>query len=157
MITGFDTVLIAAGPAGPAVTRLLNQWARHWTDMRVALVDHDDSGFREWSSTRQDLPQRQGTILVARDDDMVADWDEHGYKIPDSPEGPFSLLYEPCPARVFSALVKEDPYARNGRFEPYDAAIVGHNLTLVTIVTPDEQSDYSRSIIDAAVSALAGE
>lgn len=39
--------------------------------------------------------------MVARDAEMEQSWDEYGYKIPGSTEGPFSILYQPCPAQTF--------------------------------------------------------
>jgi hypothetical protein len=157
MITGFDTVLVGAGPVGPKVARLLDLWARRWPVMRVTVAGQHDSQFVEWATARPEIPAQHGEILVARDVEMVVAWDEHGYEIPDSAEGPFSVLYEPCPARAFAAIAQQDPYARDQEygFEPYETLIIGSELTLTTVVTPDRDSTYSREVIDAVVSALA--
>ena len=126
--------------------------------MRVEVAGEHGSRFLDWATERPDIPARRGEILVARDAEMVAAWDEHGYEIPGSNEGPFSILYEPCSARTFAAIAQQDPYGRDQeyRFEPYETVIVGNDLTLTTVVTADRDGMYSREVIDAVVSVLAG-
>jgi hypothetical protein len=156
MITGFDTVLVSASPVGPAISGFLDGWCQRWPSMHVAVTGQHDSQFLEWPVARREIPVQRGEILVAKDIEMVMAWDEHGYEVPDAPEGPFGILYEPCPARVFTAVAQQDPYARGQEygFEPYENLIVGRDLTLTTIVTPDGDSACSHTIIDAVVSAL---
>lgn len=154
MITGFDSVVVTAGLPGPAIGRFLTQWGLQWPDMRVSTGDPAESPFVTWRDARPAVPEKRGEVLVARDERMLSDWDEHGYAIPGSAVGPFYLLYEPCPAPQFSALLQHDPYAGGMRFDPYPVTIVGTGLSLVTVVTPDEDSEFSRSVIDGVVAAL---
>jgi hypothetical protein len=155
MITGFDSVVIAAGRPGPAIGRFLEQWGLLWPDMRISTGDPAQSSFVTWRDERPALPEVRGEVLVARDEGMLSDWDEHGYEIPGSTAGPFALFYRPCPAPSFSALVQDDPYAGGMLFDPYPITIVGAALSLVTVVTPDENSEFSRGVIDGVIAALA--
>ncbi|WP_285631974.1 hypothetical protein [Lentzea sp. NBRC 102530] len=155
MITGFDTVLLAAGRAGPAVGRFLEQWGRGWPDMRISVGDPAQPPFVSWRDTRPDVPEACGEVLVARDERMVSDWDDHGYEIPGSAAGPFALLYQPCPAPQFEALVQRDPYARGLPFDPHPVTVVATDLSLITIVTPDDDSEFSQSVINGVIAALA--
>ena len=41
------------------------------------------------------------------------------------------------------------------RFDPYPVTIVGTGLSLDTIVAPDEDSEFSRSVIERMIAALA--
>ncbi|MEV8438252.1 hypothetical protein AB0425_12810 [Actinosynnema sp. NPDC051121] len=157
MITGFDSVVLAAARPGPALGRFLERWGRGWPDMRVSAGDPARSPFVTWRDERPVLPEARGEVLVARDERMLSDWDEHGYEVPGSSAGPFALLYEPCPAPRFPALAQEDPYARGALFDPYQITIVGAALSLVTIVTPDEDSEFSRRVIDGVIDALAAQ
>ncbi|MEV2240352.1 hypothetical protein [Micromonospora sp. NPDC049891] len=53
--------------------------------------------------------------------------------------------------------LNENPYQRTGLgFEPYPATLVTAGLSLVTIVTPDAESHFSRGILDALRQALIG-
>lgn len=155
MITGADTVLMTAAAPRLAVRAFLDRWSARWPDMRVLVTGHDESGFAEWARARDVLPTARGNVLVARDAAMVEAWDEFGYELPDSAEGPFTVMYEPCPARTFHVTANEDPYARGMQFDPYEAVVVGAKLTLVTVVTPDLDGTFSREVIDSVITALA--
>jgi hypothetical protein len=127
--------------------------------MRVAVTvdESQDIEFVEWAGARTSIPPDRGEIMIARDPEMVASWDEHGYQIPGSPEGPLTILYEPCPAEKFSATVTSDPYARDAGFgfEKYDTIVVGRGMTLVTAVVPDADGDFSREMLDKLVASFA--
>jgi hypothetical protein len=156
MITGSDTVLITARKPGPAAREFLDTWAARWVDMRICVTTADDSEFIGWPAARASVPDEEGELLIVRDADMESAWDEHGYQVPGSTEGPIAILYQPCTARVFSVTARSDPYARDAlfRFDPYDVLVVGSGLTLVTIVTPDTDSEFSKTAIDKLVSSL---
>ena len=155
MITGFDTVVVTAGRPGPAIGRFLTEWGSQWPDMQVSAGDPAEPPFITWRDAGPALPETRGEVLVARDERMLSDWDEHGYALPGSAVGPFFLLYQPCPAPRFRAQVQQDPYVTGMRFDPYPVTIVGTGLSLITIVTPDEDSEFSRSVIDGMIAALA--
>lgn len=157
MITGFDSVVLTARRPGPAIARFLEQWSDRWPDMRVAVTDGSgESRFVAWRATRPSIPDTNGEVLVARDERMLGDWDEHGYELLDPAAGPFAVFYRPCPARQFPALVHGDPYAQDvgHPFEPYPVTVVGAGLWLVTAVTPDDESAFSRSVIEAVIAAF---
>ncbi|WP_460364073.1 hypothetical protein [Actinocorallia lasiicapitis] len=91
---------------------------------------------------------------MARDRAMEVAWDDAGYGLSDG-EGPFALYYEPFLPRTRRIQFLEDPYQRDGfRFLPYEAGLVGSGLWLVTVITPDSSSLFSRGIIDAVISSL---
>ena len=153
MITGADNVVVIAGHGGAAAVRFLDGWARRWPAMRVALDGpqaHPEGG---WPDVRDQVAAAAGVILVARDQEMSAAWEEHGYDIPGEPEGPFALWYQPCPARRFTALAATDPYAHRGEFvfDPYEVQVVGAGLSLVTLVTPDPDKHFSQQVIAAFI------
>ena len=63
------------------------------------------------------------------------------------------ILYQPCPVRTFSVAVKENPYARDDpfRFEEYDAIVIGAGMSLITVVTPDLDSEFSKNVIKCLI------
>lgn len=152
MITGHDTVLIAADPAGGPVGRFLRRWSSDpWPAMRVSI---DDSPFLPFAEHAAPPPDR-AEILLAADDRMVSAWDEEGYHLSPSGDGPLMLAYEPCPASRLRMLALDDPYRRTGfAYEPYEATLVAKGISLVTIVTPDQDSDFSIRAIDALATSL---
>jgi hypothetical protein len=153
IITGADTVLVVAGHGGAAAVRFLDGWARRWPAMWVALDGPGAPPEGGWPEVRDRVAADVGVILVARDEQMSAAWEEHGYDIPGEPEGPVAVWYQPCPARRFTALATTDPYARPGEFlfDPYEVAVIGAGLSLVTLVTPDADTDFSREVIAAFI------
>lgn len=153
MITGADTVVVTATPAAAAIHRMLRRWQSAWPQLRVDL---NGDGFAPWSEDRAGGLSDRGELLVARDERMQADWDEHGYELPGTEEGPFAILYEPCPAARFSVDVTTDPYGRDPGFgfAPYPAQIVGRGLTLVTLVTPATMKDFTRQVVHSLIEVL---
>lgn len=157
MITGLDTVFVARGPAGPAVERFLGRWLERWPGMRVASAEEGADGvFAPWAPGVLDLSGTSGSLLVARDERMEADWDDTGYALDHRGEGPLYLAFEPVGRPVLRVSALEDPYGDSGfRYEPYEVALVGAGLCLVTAVTP-EDVPFSRAVRDALVEAFAG-
>ncbi|MWK34701.1 hypothetical protein GEV43_12030 [Actinomadura sp. J1-007] len=65
------------------------------------------------------------------------------------------LAYEPCPASRLRMLALNDPYCRTGfAYEPYETTLIATGLSLITIVTPDHDSDFSVHAIDALATSL---
>lgn len=147
MITGSDSVILTAVPPAPAIRRFLDRWLEVWPDMRADL--HGD-GFAPWSQLRDlELPGT-GEVLVAKDQAMQEAWDEHGYDLPGVDEGPFTLMYQPCPTIRFTVTVTSDPYAPDSGFgfAPYPAQVLGAGLHLVTAVTPSTMKDFSDRVVE---------
>lgn len=69
-------------------------------------------------------------------------------------QGPLCLMYRRSDAGSIAVTALEDPYGRRrGRFEPYDVTLVADGLYLITVVAPDKESEFSRSVIEAMVDA----
>ena len=154
MITGSDSVILTAVSPAPAIRRFLDRWLEAWPDMRADL--HGD-GFAPWSQLRDlELPET-GEVLVAKDQAMQDAWDEHGYELPGVDEGPFTLMYQPCPATRFTVTVTSDPYAPDSGFgfAPYPAQVLGAGLHLVTAVTPSTKKGFSDRVIEYLTAELA--
>lgn len=66
------------------------------------------------------------------------------------------MLYQPSPQPAIEVQLHEDPYnfGLGIRFEPYSATLVTAGLSLVTIVTPDDDSPFSRGLLDSLRQAL---
>jgi hypothetical protein len=142
---------MVAGPAGAYVATFLEQLGMDWVDMRVA-VGSEDFGCAD--ERLRDLPEREAWVLVARDQRMVARWEDQGYYIEDG-EGPFAILYEPMKGTSVKASVLQDPYDRGGfLFRPYEVTIVSRGVWLVTLVLPDAASDFSLRLIRSFESAV---
>ncbi|MEV4496257.1 hypothetical protein AB0J84_11190 [Micromonospora arborensis] len=76
--------------------------------------------------------------------------DDVGYPLMEHAEGPFAVLYGFASQSAVWIQLHEDPYGRSGfDFEPHPATLVTVGLSLVTIVTPDADSFFSRGILDA--------
>lgn len=60
------------------------------------------------------------------------------------------------PRTDISVAVKTDPYARNDlfKFQKYDAMVVGVGLSLITVVTPDFDSEFSGNVIKSLTSSF---
>ncbi|TDB86330.1 hypothetical protein E1264_18340 [Actinomadura sp. KC216] len=148
MITGYDTVLVCAQPPSRAVRRFVDRLHRDRPDLRVAVEPGDDPSFRRWGPDR-DIPAGRAEVLVAEDEEMVQRWDEDGYYLSPTGTGPLMISFEPCRVPRLTARVLENPYGDNGLgFTPYDVTLIGTDLHLVTIVTPDAESPFSTSVID---------
>ncbi|WP_327039675.1 hypothetical protein [Micromonospora maris] len=130
---------------------MLDDLHGRWPNMLVAL----DGPFLPWRRTRAQVPAGAGEVYVARDAQMERRWDDVGYSLMEQGEGPFAVLYEPCRHPTVEIRLDEDPYDRRGfGFEPYSATLVTAGLSMVTVVTPDADSPFSRGLIDALKQAL---
>ncbi|TXS58097.1 hypothetical protein [Streptomyces sp. t39] len=156
MITGCDTVLLAHGPVPEAIERFLGVWSQRWPHLRIAVGDEDTDVFSPWTPGATAWDGSTGRLLVARDEEMVAGWDETGYVLDATGEGPFSLAYEPAGWRSLKALALEDPYVRTGfGYEPYEVTLVGSGLRMITVVAPDE-GEFGRTVVDTLTACLDG-
>jgi len=154
MITGYDTVFITGVRVDDAIRAMLDDLHRRWPAMVVALTGTSHEGFAAWDSARQ-MPVGTGDVLVARDPQMERRWDDVGYRLMEGDEGPFAVLYEPVVPPLVEIQFNEDPYGRGDfTFDPYSATMVAAGLSLVTVVTPDADSPFSRRILDGLGQAL---
>ncbi|AEV84708.1 hypothetical protein ACWT_3685 [Actinoplanes sp. SE50] len=88
---------------------------------------------------------------------MEQDWDEAGYSLRADGEGPFAVLYQPSPQPTIAIRVNEHPYEHRGYgFQPHTATLITAGLSLVTIVTPDEKSLFSKNLHGLLSKALIG-
>lgn len=154
MITGCDTVLVAHGPVPAAVERFLGVWSRRWPHLLIAAGDQETDVFEPFVPGATAWGETTGSLLVARDEEMVAGWDETGYVLDATGEGPFSLAYEPAGWRSLKAMALEDPYARAGfGYEPYEVVLVGSGLRMITVVAPEE-GEFGRAVVDTLTACL---
>jgi hypothetical protein len=154
VISGSDTVFISCGDIREAIDRFLNGRLQDWPGMRVSVSGISGGRFRQWAEYRSQFPP-EGEILVARDETMEAAWNEVGYVLGPEGEGPFAIFYETVKRAATQMKALVDPYNREGfRFEPYELTLVGCGLYLVTLVTPDLDSRFSRLLVDSLVTAL---
>ncbi|GAA4578794.1 hypothetical protein GCM10023176_55350 [Micromonospora coerulea] len=155
MITGHDTVFVTGAPVDAGIRAMLDALHRQWPNMLVAVSGVADGVFLPWLTSRNDVPAGTGEVLVARDAHMEQRWDEVGYSLMEYDEGPFAVLYQPSGRTAVEIQVDEDPYGRSrSGFEPHSATLVTAGLSLVTVVTPDLESPFSRRILDALRQAL---
>lgn len=155
MITGFDTVFVARATVAGAVRKLLDDLHHQWPDMVVALTGTDDERFTPWQTARNNVPVGSGEVLVARDTHMEQRWEVAGYALMEHGEGPFAVLYQPSARPLIAIHLNEDPYDSTYGFKPYPATLVAAGLSLVTVVTPDVDSPFSRQILERIRQALA--
>jgi hypothetical protein len=155
MIGGFDTVIICGGDIRESIHRFLQGRSRDWPKMRISISGvSEGEQFEEWTRFRHQLPLK-GEILVARDEVMEAAWEGSGYALNREGEGPFAIYYEEVKWTSMPIKALSDPYDRSGfRFEPYQLTLVARGLKLVTLVTPDLESRFSRSLIDSFIAVL---
>ncbi|MCX4966484.1 hypothetical protein OHA98_16900 [Streptomyces sp. NBC_00654] len=154
MITGSDSVFVACGPVSGAVERFLADWSRRWPRLRVSVGDGEE--FSAWEPGAITLPETSGQVLVARDEDMVAGWDDSGYVLDPHQEGPFSLAYEPAGWTSLNVLALDDPYTRTGfGYEPYEIGLVGTGLQLITLVAPEDGA-FRQAVTHGLLAALGG-
>jgi hypothetical protein len=136
---GYDTAYLHAGDDAAAVGRFLDAVAVLWPDMHVSVTDEP---FEPWP---RPLPATKTVVLVARDNAMVDGWDDGGYALDHTGEGPFAIWYgsEVVPVRV---TLQENPFGPSEfGFDPYDAMVTG-GFSMITIVTPDAESPFSNRI-----------
>lgn len=155
MITGYDTALITGAPVDAGIRAMLDDLNGRWPNMLVALGREQLGSFLPWRKMRAQVPAGAGEVYVARDAEMERRWDDVGYSLMEHGEGPFAVLYEFAGQPAVEIEFHEDPYERRGfGFEPYPATLVTAGLSLVTIVTPDADSPFSRGLLDALRQAL---
>lgn len=155
MITGYDTVLVTGAPVDAGIRVMLDDLHGRWPNMLVALGGEHVGPFLPWRTTRARVPAGAGEVYVARDAEMERCWDDLGYSLMEHAEGPFAVLYQPSSQPAVEIQLNENPYERRGfDFEPYPATLVTAGLSLVTIVTPDADSSFSRGLLDALRQAL---
>ncbi|MEU8263112.1 hypothetical protein AB0C02_21075 [Micromonospora sp. NPDC048999] len=156
VITGYDTVFITGAPVDAGVRAMLDGLSRNWPEMLVALGGSTLGPFAPWSSMRDLVPAGRGEVYVVRDPVMKERWDDVGYSLMDGGEGPFAVLYRPSPQPAIEVQLHEDPYdfGLGIGFEPYSATLVTAGLSLVTVVAPDDESPFSRGLLDSLRQAL---
>ncbi|MDT3438186.1 hypothetical protein [Pseudofrankia sp. BMG5.37] len=153
MITGYDHVELVAGSGMAHVKAFLERVQKHWADMLLAIAPGD---FEPALRILPALPESKGDILVARDKEMIRRWDKDGYHLHRG-EGPFSVLYEPMGTAQIKTTLLQDPYGPSDyKFTPYEATLLGRNISLITLVLPDEGSGFSRKLIQEFESATPG-
>lgn len=155
MITGSDSVFVARAPVSTAIERFLGHWLVRWPGLRVASGEEGADGvFSPWVPGALKLPEEAGHLLVARDDAMVAGWDDAGYVLDSRQEGPFSLAYEPAGWKSLEVMALDDPYSRTGfGYEPYGISVVGAGLQMVTLVAP-ESGPFQQAVLDGLLASF---
>jgi hypothetical protein len=103
--------------------------------------------FTTWAMARETVPTGAGQVLVARDEGMEQRWDRDGWILMERDEGPFAVLYQPSPNPLVEIQFNDDPYDRAFTFEPYGATMVTVGMFLVTVVTPDKDSPFTRQVL----------
>ncbi|MFU8872888.1 hypothetical protein [Micromonospora sp. SL4-19] len=148
MITGHDTVLVARGPVNGMFASLLDDLSVRWPDLRFSALPPGHVSFSRWRGQVSDLPEDRADLLVAVDEGMLDHWEECGYELRGDGCGPFGVLYRPAPWSTLPIKFIADPYEHGiGIFEPYDGILVGGGYHLVTVVTPDEDSEFSQQLL----------
>lgn len=156
MITGFDSVFVLGGNVPELIFRFLDTRLREWPGMMVSVadVDADNGRFERWADHKFTLPPA-AEILVVRDEVMESAWSEDGYSVSSEGEGQFAIHYEGMKRAATRMTALDDPYARQGfGFEPYEVTVVGGTLSLVTLVTPDSESEFSVALTSSFVASL---
>lgn len=155
MVTGRDQVMISSGPIDLKIARFISVWGERWPNMTVEIEGF--GGPRGWSADRLSDLGEQAAIYLVRDQEMDVHWEEFGYSLDARSEAPLCLMYRRFDAGSIAVTALEEPYGHGlGRFEPYDVTLVADGLYLITVVAPDEDSEFSRSVIEAMVDALSG-
>ncbi|MEV6850923.1 hypothetical protein [Actinoplanes sp. NPDC051411] len=158
MISGYDSVVIARSPAGAGIRAMLDGVHARWPGMLVGRSEAEMAGIGPllpWRQARGGVPAEAGELYVARDARMKKDWDEFGYDLGDDGEGPFAVLYGPSPRPTTAIRFEQEPGEDQGfRFDPYEAVLVTAGLSLVTIVTPDEEGSFSHDLRNRLIRAL---
>jgi hypothetical protein len=156
-ITGYDNDLITTGMPGPAITAFLDAWHAVWPAMRVAITGALDDQFTDWPTPRAAVPAETGEILVARDKIMEAEWDERGYDPGPDGQGPFTIIYQSAARTSLRLMALEDPCGHSGSapFDPYETRLVAPHLRLITVVTPDADSEFTTDLLERLTRALA--
>jgi hypothetical protein len=155
MITGVDTVFVVAGAVASNIGAFLDDLQTRWPNLRVAIGD-DGETFRSWSLGSRGLPESAGQLLIARDEEMEAFWEDSGYELDSNDEGPLAIAYQAANWTDLKIKLMQDPYLRSGfSFSPYDASLIGRNYYLVSIVTPPVESDFTQSVLGQLARFLA--
>src|SRR5258708_16941315 len=94
MFTGDDSVFLTWGNVRVAVENFLNDLAARWHSMQVAI--DDEGSFRQWKPRVMRLPEGSFTVLIARDEHMVAEWDNSRYVLDEFEEGPIFIYCDPA-------------------------------------------------------------
>lgn len=155
MVTGEDSVFLSNGNPAAAVRAFLTDLAVRWPSVRVWVDGSENESFQPWASDPVQLPEDSGTILIARDDKMESEWDDRGYTLDSSAEGPLQIEYEPASWNSLEVQVLSDPLQESGySFKPYEATVVGRGYYIVSLVTPPLESNFSKTMVERVKSFL---
>jgi hypothetical protein len=152
---GYDTVFVTAAPVHTGVQAMLDDLHRHWPNMVVAVGEAGT--FTTWTVARPTMPAGTGQVFVARDERMEQRWDLDGWIFMERDEGPFAVFYRPSPRPAVEVQFNDDPYDGVFGFEPYSATMVMAGMSLVTVVTPDKDSPFTRQVLILLQQALSGQ
>ncbi|MFE1826187.1 hypothetical protein [Streptomyces yangpuensis] len=153
-MTGDDHVFMVHGSPAPVIEHVLAGWAEHRPELRVALAG--GGGFQPWAAGLA-LPEAGAEVLVARDEAMLGWWDEHGYRLDGSGEGPFAVLYEKATWSTLRVTAEDDPYGAGGfAYEPYGVELLGAGFYMVTVVTPSGSGAFANGLLARIREAFAG-
>lgn len=93
---------------------------------------------------KDDLPEDEASLCIARDEAMMKHWDRHGYKRMRDGDGPFAIIYRVRQNIDFQLLKvtepREDPRGPLPP-EPYAARFASPRIVEFTVVTPDAPED----------------
>jgi|SRR5579862_8137427 len=159
MITGDDNVFLCYGDVRGAIESFLTALADRWCCMKVAIsaeAASDGEEFLPWDPAASRLPSDAFTVLVARDERMIAEWDESGYVLDESGEGPLAIYCSPAAHALIKVQILQEPLSRSGySFEPYEATLAGAGCFVISMVTPPQETEFSRSMLDKMANLLA--
>ncbi|WP_346135982.1 hypothetical protein [Streptomyces carpaticus] len=126
--TGAQTVFVAGGDFPARVRVFIGRQLDRWPGLLLDEERFDRGMLGRWELPESPEDPYPECVTFCRDDAMNAFWEENGYDLDASGEGPFALFFR-------------------WRAAPPGAGVGGH--WAVTLLTPDEPAvdPFSRSVV----------
>ncbi|AKH82294.1 hypothetical protein AA958_08670 [Streptomyces sp. CNQ-509] len=92
-LTGYPTDFVADLGFPGAARRFLERRARHWPRLFLNGAPLDDTALGGWQLPEEPDASESNLLGFARDAAMEQHWEDEGYALDETGEGPFALFY----------------------------------------------------------------
>ncbi|WP_407564750.1 hypothetical protein [Streptomyces sp. 184] len=138
-LTGYPTDFLADVGFPEAVRRFLVRRTGHWPQLLLNGERLDDAALRNWQLPEEPDASESNILGFARDAAMEQHWEDEGYALDDTREGPFALFYSRYSRPLTAGAVTGVSGVPEQLAESVES--IGLMLTgffVVTLLTPDD-------------------
>lgn len=138
-LTGYPTDFLADLGFPEAARRFLVRRTRRWPQLSLNGEPLDDATLSHWQLPEEADTSESNILGFARDSTMEQHWEDEGYALDDTGEGPFALFYSRYSRPLTAGAVTGVSGVPESVAESVES--IGLMLTgffVVTLLTPDD-------------------